>query len=277
MFLYLHLHFASKYRNNKLNRKIMELKGKTVLITGGSAGIGLEAAKQFITEGAKVIITGRDQKKLDLAKKMYPSLTAIKSDASSKEAAEALYREIDQLGGIDILYNNAGIMNGLDNLGISSTKHFEKAALEINTNYLGVVLLNNLFLDMLKSRKESAIINTSSILSYTPSILVPTYSASKAAVRFYTEALREHLSAVRSNVKVFELLPPLVKTDMSEGMDGKSITPDVLIRSLIKGLKNDNYTIRVGDTKAIYLLNRFFPKVAYKLINPKGVSIKLQS
>lgn len=255
----------------------MDLKGKTILITGGSAGIGLEAAKQFITEGAEVIITGRDQKKLDLAKKLYPSLTTIKSDVSSKEAAVALYNQINQLGGIDILYNNAGIMNGLDNLGISNPKHFEKAAIEMNTNYLGVILLNDLFIDMLKSRKEAAIINTSSILSYTPANLVPTYSASKAAVRFYTEALRDHLTIIQSSVKVFELLPPLVKTNMSEGMEGKSITPDVLIDALIKGLKNNTYTIRVGDTKAIYFLNRFFPKVAYKLLNPKGISHKLQA
>ena len=165
-------------------------------------------------------------------------------------------------------------MNCLDNLGISNTNHFEKAAVEINTNYLGIVLLNNLFMGMLQSRKEAAIINTSSILSYTPSILVPTYSASKAAVRFYTEALREHLHVIRSNVKVFEILPPLVKTNMSEGMDGKSITPDVLITGLIKGLKSDTYTIRIGDTKAIYLLNRFLPKMAHKLINPKGASLK---
>ncbi len=277
MYLYLYLHFASKYRDNKLNRKIMELKGKTILITGGSAGIGLEAAKQFVTEGAKVIITGRDQQKLDLAKKTHPSITTIKSDVSRKEAAEALYNEIEQLGGIDILYNNAGIMNGQDNLGISSEKHFEKAAAEINTNYLGIILLNNLFMDMLKSRKEAAIINTSSILSYTPSILVPTYSASKAAVRFYTEALREHLLFIRSNVKVFEILPPLVKTNMSEGMDGNSITPDILITGLIKGLKSDTFTIRVGDTKAIYVLNRFFPKLAHKLVNKNTVSLKLQS
>src|SRR6218665_3629516 len=131
IYLYLHLHFASKYRNNKLNRKIMELKGKTILITGGSAGIGLEAAKQFITEGAKVIITGRDQKKLDLAKKMHPSIMTIKSDASCQEAAVALYNQINEMGGIDILYNNAGIMNGQDNLGFSNSKHFEKASMEI--------------------------------------------------------------------------------------------------------------------------------------------------
>lgn len=71
-----------------------------------------------------------------------------------------------------------------------------------------------------------------------------------------------HLQIIGSRIKIFELLPLLVKTNMSEGMEGKSITPDVLIDALIKGLKDNTYTIRVGDTKAIYLLNRFLPKLA---------------
>ncbi|MBA4058328.1 MAG: short-chain dehydrogenase, partial [Marivirga sp.] len=53
----------------------MELKGKTVLVTGGTAGIGLEATKQFLANGAKVIITGRNQSKLDAVKKSYPTIT----------------------------------------------------------------------------------------------------------------------------------------------------------------------------------------------------------
>jgi uncharacterized oxidoreductase len=81
----------------------MELKNKTILITGGSAGIGLEAAKQFLEIGAKVIITGRTQDKLDNAEKLYPKLIAIKSDVANEEDAILLYKHVEQLGGIDIL------------------------------------------------------------------------------------------------------------------------------------------------------------------------------
>ena len=87
----------------------MELKGKTVLITGGTAGIGLEAAKQFLAIGAKVIITGRNQAKLDGVQKLYPALTAIKSDAANAADAQSLFDQVKELGGIDILYNNAGV------------------------------------------------------------------------------------------------------------------------------------------------------------------------
>ena len=89
----------------------MQIKGKTVLITGGASGIGLEAAKQFLVKGASVIITGRNQGKLDDAKKLYPAIIAIKSDVSEADDAQKLFNQVQQLGGIDILYNNAVVFN----------------------------------------------------------------------------------------------------------------------------------------------------------------------
>ncbi len=247
----------------------MNLEGKTILITGGASGIGLEAAKQFLALGAKVIITGRNQEKLDAAKKLYPQLTAIQSDAANADEALLLFDKVKAMGGIDILYNNAGVGVPPLNLGLTNEKHLEGAIYEMDVNYFGVIRLNNLFLDMLKSRKESAIINTTSILSYVPSLLEATYSASKTALAFYTQSLREHLKITNSNVKVFELLPPLVATEMTAERNEKKISAEELVKGLIAGLKKDQYTIRVGDTKVVYLLNRFFPKFTFGLINPK--------
>lgn len=254
----------------------MELKGKRVLITGGASGIGLESAKQFLAEGAKVMITGRNQTKLDAASKLYPDLMVIKSDVANAADAQALFNQIKKTGGIDILYNNAGVGSPARNLGMASDENLEGAAYEMNVNYLGVIRLNDLFIEMLKSRKEGAIINTTSILSYVPSLLEPTYSASKVALGFYTKMLRENLQILNSNLKVFELLPPLVDTEMTADMDGKKMTTEALAKALITGLKKDQYTIRVGDTKALYMLNRFFPKVAFGMVNPKKTYKLLQ-
>jgi short-subunit dehydrogenase involved in D-alanine esterification of teichoic acids len=254
----------------------MELRDKTILITGGASGIGLEAVKQFLENGSKVIITGRNQAKLDAAKKLHSSIIAINSDVANAEDAESLFKEIQTLGGIDILYNNAGVISKPQNLGITNEAHFETAEYEMSINYLGVIRLNNLFMDMLKSRKESAIINTASILSYVPLNLAPTYSASKVAVRFYTDSLRNHLQILKSHVKVFELSPPLVSTAMADGVNAKTITPEELVKGLIAGLKKDNYKIRIGDTKAIYFLSRFLPKMAWNLINRNSNAKQLQ-
>jgi uncharacterized oxidoreductase len=124
-------------------------------------------------------------------------------------------------------------------------------------------------MEMLKSRNESAIINTTSILAYVPSTLEATYSASKVALHFYTETLRKHLELLNSNVKVFELLPPLIATEMTVGRNDKKISPEKLVKALIAGLRKNQFTIRVGDTKLIYIINRLFPKVAFGLVNPK--------
>jgi len=245
----------------------MELRGKTVLVTGGTAGIGLEATKQFLANGAKVIITGRDQSKLDAVKKSYPAITVIQSDVADADDAKSLFNQVKALGGIDILYNNAGVMSGPLSLGVANEKHFEVAKYEMDINYLGVIRLNNLFMEMLKSRKESAIINTSSILSYVPLNLSPTYSASKAAMHFYTVSLRDHLEILNSKVKVFELLPPVVATSMTENLETKGIAPEKLVNALIAGIKKNQFTIRVGITTLVYMMNRLAPKIAYGLVN----------
>lgn len=255
----------------------MNLNGKRVLITGGTAGIGLEAARQFIAIGAQVIITGRNQAKLDEAKKLLPTVTAIRSDTTNADDALALVEAVKQLGGIDILYNNAGVGVPPTNLGIANDNHLEGAAYEMEVNYFGVIRLNDLFLDMLKSRPDSAIIDTTSLLRYVPSLLEATYSASKAALGFYTQALREHLRIMNSSVKVFELLPPLVATDMTVGRNDKKLSTAALVKALIVGLEKDQYTIRVGDAKALYFMNRFLPAMAFNLVNPKKHNKQLQA
>ena len=123
-------------------------------------------------------------------------------------------------------------------------------------------------MEMLKSRKEAAIINTSSFLSYLPINSSPTYCASKAAVRFYTVSLREHLALIKSTVKVFELLPPVVATAMTKGFDVKKMSTEDLIKGLIAGIRNNKYTIRLGLTKVVYFMSRFFPSLTHKILNP---------
>lgn len=245
----------------------MNLKNKTILITGGASGIGLEAAKQFLTLGNKVIITGRNLSKLETVKAQLPDITIIQSDAAKEEDAIELFEKINALGGIDILYNNAGVGVSPLNLGRPGKKHLEGAIYEMEINYFGVIRLNNLFMDMLKSRSESAIINTTSILSIVPSVLEATYSASKSALASYTRSLRSHLKSMNSTIKVFELLPPLLDTDMVADRKDKKMSTGTFVKELINGLEKDHLTIRVGDAKSLFIINRIAPNTAYHLVN----------
>lgn len=122
-------------------------------------------------------------------------------------------------------------------------------------------------MEMLKARKEGAIINTTSILSLVPSLIEPTYSASKVALHFYSETLRKHLQILKSNVKVFELLPPVVATEMTADRENKKMSPENLVKELFLGLKKDKYIIRVGDSKLLYFISRLSPKIAFGLVN----------
>ena len=87
-------------------------------------------------------------------------------------------------------------------------------------------------------------------------------------MRFYTVALRDHLKIIGSKVKVFELSPPVVATSMTEHVETKGISPEKLVNALIAGIKSNRFTVRVGITKLVYLINRLFPKMAYGLVNP---------
>lgn len=169
------------------------------------------------------------------------------------------------------MYNNAGVGSPELNLGIANDQILNNAVYEMNVNYFGVIRLNNLFIEMLKSRKESAIINTTSILSLVPALEEPTYSSTKVALSFYTKVLRKNLEILNSRVKVFELLPPVVATEMTAKRNDKKMTAEDLVKALIYGIKKDKFTIRVGDAKLLYLVNRFFPTLAFSLVNPKRI------
>jgi len=114
----------------------MRLANKTALITGGNSGIGLATAKLFVAEGAKVVITGRNQATLDAAaKELGPHALALAADATDIAATEAAIRKgAEKFGKYDILFANAGIAGGTP-LGGSTVEAFEKV---ISTNLTGV-------------------------------------------------------------------------------------------------------------------------------------------
>ncbi|MBD2755869.1 SDR family oxidoreductase [Spirosoma validum] len=244
----------------------MKTTQNTVLITGGSAGIGLEIAKLLDQKGNYVIITGRDQQRLDKALGQLTNATGIISDVSKKEDAEALAATLTRdFPALNLVINNAGraILYDIAN----SEGGFDNAQDEMLTNYLAVIRLNEYLLPLLKAQPESAIVNVSSVVAFVPGNL-PTYSASKAALHSYTQSLRIALSRT-SNVKVFELMPPLVDTEFSAIINGKSgIAPSAVAESFIEALETDTYEIRVGKTQYIYDLYLKSPEEALSVMQP---------
>lgn len=242
----------------------MNTTNNTILITGGSAGIGFETAKLLSAAGNKIIITGRNQQRLDKAVAALPNTTGIVSDVSRKEDIEKLVTIIRQdFPELNIIINNAGRALVYDLTG--GGQAFENAEDEIFTNYLSVIRLNEKLLPILSAQPTAAIVNVSSIVAFVPGSLA-TYSASKAALHSYTQSLRISLQR-KGNVKVFELMPPLVNTEFSAPIGGANgISPEAVALDLIDGLENDRYEIRTGNTQYVYDLYRSSPEEALELM-----------
>lgn len=245
----------------------MKTTANTILITGGSAGIGLEMAKQFVALGNKVIITGRNVEKLmNAATGLGENATAIPLDVTNSDNVDSLVRRIkNDFPQLNIVVNNAGhaFVHNLSDTGNT----FSRASEEIMTNYLSIVRLTEVLLPVLRNQKESAIINVSSIVAFSPSGNLPTYSASKAALHSYTKSLR--LSLNNTNIKVFELMPPLVNTQFSAPIGGKNgLQPSVLVADMLDALASDRYEIRTGDTENIFQLSLTSPEGVLAAMNP---------
>jgi uncharacterized oxidoreductase len=240
----------------------MNITNKTVLVTGGGSGIGLEIAKQLSAKDNKVIITGRNADKLLKAAAGLTNVTTIAADVTNAADVKRLVATIKaDFGELDILINNAG-HTYVYNLTADANAE-QKSREEFDTNFFSIISLTEQLLPTLSASPEAAIVNVSSILAITPRHTLPTYSASKAALHSYTQALRFALK--ETNVKVFELMPPLVNTEFSKEIGGENgIPPSEVADDLLNAFEKDEYEIHVGNTAHVYSLS---PVDAFNMVN----------
>ena len=199
----------------------MILSGRTILITGGSAGVDLAFALKFVELGNTVIVTGRHESVLDEVKKRHPKLHTIQSDVADPAQIATLATRVKiEFPKLDVLMNNAGIM--LHRNLTAPTADLAGLMTEMNVNLGGVVIMTSAFIDILRANKGT-VINTSSALAFVPLPSAPIYSATKAAIHSYTQSLRFQLE--ETGVEVIELMPPAVKTDLAVDIaEGGGIT-----------------------------------------------------
>jgi uncharacterized oxidoreductase len=243
----------------------MNLNEKTILITGGTSGIGLEFVKQLSQHGvAQIILTGRDAAKLERLKDQFPKVHTIQSDVSDPRHIEHLYLEVTQkFGAVHVLINNAGIMR---NLNVRNTgSDLEDITREIDTNLSGTIRMVQQFLPHLSAQPSAAIVNVSSGLAFIPFPLSPVYSAAKAGVHAYTRVLRLQLK--KTNIKVFEVAPPSTETPLQDafsnvdlGSSAPMMKVDKVVSEAIKGILNDQLEILPGMSKTMKLMGRLAPK-----------------
>jgi uncharacterized oxidoreductase len=192
----------------------MNITGNTILITGGGSGIGRGLAESFYALGNQVIIAGRRRQALDETTAVNPGMQSVTLDVEDAAAIRAFAARIAQdYPGLNVLINNAGIMRA-ENL-LAQPNDLADMETTITTNLLGPIRLTNALLPHLQKQPQATIINVSSGLAFVPLILTPTYSATKAAIHSYTQALRFQLRETAT--QVIELIPPAVATDLMPG------------------------------------------------------------
>jgi uncharacterized oxidoreductase len=248
---------------------MMELSNNTILITGGTSGIGLELAKQLLQLGNTVIVTGRDAGKLEQTKSQFPRIHTFQSDVCDPEAITRLYEQVTkQFPKLNILINNAGIMLRLNLHSPALDVH--NITQEIETNLSGPVRMIQQFLPHLKQQPAAAIMNVTSGLSLIPFPLSPVYSATKAGLRSYTQSLRVQLK--NTNIKVFDLVAPGANTPLNDkflnDVDKKMFMEATdLVAVAIKGLRKDKLEILPGLARVLKVMSRIAPKVLLKQLS----------
>lgn len=243
----------------------MNQTGNTVLVTGGASGIGLALAEQFARFGNKVIVVGRSEQKLAEAKARNSDFTTIRCDLGKEEELNTLVRQLnDEHSELNVLINNAGIQYNYSFLEKESTQIPDKVADEISINMVVPIQLTAKLLPLLLRQNHAAIVNVSSGLGLVPKQSAPVYCATKAGIHLFTKALRYQLES--TCIKVFEILPPIVDTEMTKGRGRGKITAEALAEEFWKSYRLDHLEVAIGKVKFLKLLNRVSPNWAEALL-----------
>jgi uncharacterized oxidoreductase len=237
----------------------MQLSGKTILLTGGTDGIGRELAGQLKAKGATVIATGRTAERIAAAQAA--GFEAISADLSSLAGVDAVLAAVAGRE-IDILINNAGV---------GSDHDFREAAPDLADNDRSIFLNLNApvhlithLMDRLKSRPEAMIVNTTSGLAIAPRAGGPIYCATKAGLRSYTLALRAQLK--NTHIHVLEVLPPVVETKMTAGRGSKKMSPQDCAAEIVRAMEANAKEANVGMVKILRLVYSISPALARRIM-----------
>ncbi|MCV9388240.1 SDR family oxidoreductase [Reichenbachiella ulvae] len=243
----------------------MKLKRNKILITGGSKGIGKEMALRFLALGNQVIITGRNTYALRSLQEAYPQLIIYQCDLNKSEEINGLldFVKADHPD-LNILINNAGVQFNYDLSEKNKVMHWVYE--EMSTNLIAPINLATGLIEVLEKNENSAIVNVSSALAFVPKQSAPIYSASKAGLHNFTQVLRYQLEG---RIKVFELIPPLVDTGMTNGRGSGKISPKELVSAFVYAFQQDQFEINVGKVKVLRWLHRLYPSGAERMMRFK--------
>ena len=192
-----------------------DLKGKNIIITGASGGIGNSIVKKLYDNGANILASGTRIEKLDELKKNFEKIKILKFDISqSNNIEEFIENATKELGGnLDCIVNNAGITQ--DNLAIRMSLEEWKKVIDINLT--STFLMSKFAIKKMLKKKYGRIINITSIVGHTGNLGQAIYAASKAGIVAFSKTLA--IEYAKKNININCVSPGFIKTDMTDKID----------------------------------------------------------
>lgn len=219
----------------------MKMTGNTILITGGTSGIGRALAEAFYDRGNRVIVSGRRQALLDEITAGRPGMVGMPLDLDDPASLPRLAEDVRaRFSELNVLVANAGISRA-ENMAADGWDVSAAQAI-VETNIMGVLRVTAALLPLLKRQPDAAIMATSSNLAFVPRADFPTYCASKAFVHSWLQSLRHQLRNVP--VEVLELAPPYVQTELtgdSQASDPRAMPLAAYVAEVMQLLESQDH------------------------------------
>lgn len=246
----------------------MNLTGRTVVVTGGTRGVGRALTRQLVELDAHVVAVGRDPGGVaDLAAEYGDRVSAEVVDLSDPDAVDEFSDGLaHRHPGVSVVINNAGVQNLSDFLTADPPHIRTVLRRELAVNLDAVITLSTGLLPHLRDQPSAAIVNISSGLAIIPKPSAPVYCATKAAVRTFTRALRYQCEDSAPQVRVIDVILPLVDTDMTAGRGRGKISPAESARAVIDGIRRERAEIYVGKARLLPTLMRVAPSLGYRAL-----------
>lgn len=240
----------------------MEILGKTIVITGGTSGVGLAMVEQLHADN-QVVVISRDQEKLKALSEQFEHIAVYTADFQFIDQVEAsAHQVVKDFPAIDILINNAAVQ--MTPKFTDKDFDFQSIQREVNVNFTSACCLCSLLLPSLLKESDSAIVNINSGLSIAPKASSAVYCGSKAGLDVFSRSLR--LQLADSNVSVMQAFLSLVDTAMTAGRGNGKITTEAAARMILRGVEQGRLDHDIGKVKLLRFLSRLAPAVAARIM-----------
>jgi len=247
-----------------------DFHGRTVLVTGGGRGIGLEMTRQLAAKGARVVVVGRDADALAaVTAELGDAVATRQADLGAPGAVPLLAAWMrESHPDCSVLVNNAAIMHHLD-LTTHSLDRLDAIDAEVAINVTAPLQLAVAMLPLLRTHRSAAVVNVTSGLAIAPKREAAVYCATKAALRSFTRSLRDQCRASGLPIQVSEAVMTLVDTTLSRPGAVRKYPPARAAADLIAGVERGQDEIWIEKTKLLRVVHRLSPGLAYRIMRDR--------